>query len=115
MVLASWNKIKHLGLKDVRSGVNRIASDLIRLRLFEKPPNAAIRFSFHQTVGGRIVYRRQDNRRRRVSFRVLTNDRLKIEVREDIAVENDGRLANQFLSVLVGSRGAHRLRFDGVL
>src|SRR5260370_25684133 len=45
---------------------------------------------------------------------VFTNDGLQIQVSQDIAIENNGRFANQFLRELVRSGGAHRLQLDHV-
>src|ERR1700730_2769394 len=55
MAFPRRNEIQYPGLQNVGPGVNRIASNFIGLRLFQKPPNAPILFRFHQTISRRIL------------------------------------------------------------
>src|SRR5260370_489989 len=114
MTYALRNKIEHLRFQYVGTGINVLASRFVRLGLLEKTPDAPVIFSFHDAVGARVVDRCQDDGGDCLAIFVLAYNGLQIQVSEDIAVEDNGGLANQVLSELVGTGSAHRLRLDRV-
>ena len=74
VVFTSRQEIKNLRFKDVRTRVDRLAGNLIRLRFLEKPSNATITLNFNQAVILRILYRSEDDSRYRFSFGVLSDN-----------------------------------------
>ncbi len=86
------NPVERLGLEHVDAGVDRVAADLVRRRLFEKRADVALRVGFDEPVGRRIFDRRQHDRRLRAPLAVQRDDRRQIHRREDVAVEDDERL-----------------------
>src|SRR5262249_5866034 len=54
--------IERVRLEHVNAGVDRVAGDLVGVRLLEKPYDVAVRIGFNQTVRARILDRREDDR-----------------------------------------------------
>src|SRR5437660_12476960 len=103
MTYALRNKIEHFRFQDVCAGINVFASCFVGLGFLEKTPNAPVIFSFHNAVCTWVVDRCQHDGGDCIAISVLTDNGLQIQVSQDIAVEDNGGLANQILSELVCS------------
>src|SRR5205085_8977623 len=115
MALVRRNEIEQARLQDIRARVDRVHADLIGLRLLKKTTHAPVPFSLNQTIRARILNRRKHNRGRRLTFFVLFDDSFKIEIGQDVPVEDDRALADQLFGKLVRAGRAHRLRLGRVL
>ncbi len=66
-------------------------------------------------VGAGVLDRREDDGGDRAARVVLADDGAEVEVGDDVAVEDDGRLADEVFGELVGAGRAQRLRLDHVV
>ena len=72
------------------------------------------RVGFDEAVGGRVVDRRQHDRRLRLALAMQRDDGAEIDLRQHVAVEHDDRLAERLAGVADGAAGAERRRLDHV-
>src|SRR5579885_3168255 len=115
VVLARRDVVENFRVENVCPGVDVAAVRLFRLRLFEEASDVPVLFSLDDAVARRIFHGREDDCRRGLVVVVLADDALEVEVCDDVAVEDDGRLAYQIFGELVRARRAHRLRLDRVV
>ncbi len=85
------NAIEGVGFEDVDAGVDRVAGDVLGLRLFEKTFDAAVRVGFDEAVGGRIRHRREHDGRLRFALAVQRDDGPEIDFRQHVTVEDHDR------------------------
>jgi hypothetical protein len=102
------NAIERARLEDVDARVDRVARDLLRVRLLEKAQDVALRIGFHQAVGAGIVDRRQDDRRRGLALAVHPDDGAQVDFRQHVAVEDDDGIVHVGRRVLDGAGRAER-------
>ncbi len=112
--LLGRNVLEHVRLDDVDPGVDRVGRDLVALGLLEEALDAAVLLGLDEPVGARVLDRRQHDRDDGLSLLVEGDDVLEVDVGEDVAVEDDGPVVDDLTRVLVGARGAERLRLDDV-
>src|SRR5688572_2508925 len=108
------NPIEGVGLEHVDAGVDRVAGDLIGTRLFEEPPDPAIRFAFDETVGGGVIDRRQHNRRLGLAFAMEADHGSQVDAGHDVAVEDHDGVGDALRGIADGAAGTERRRFDDV-
>src|SRR5215471_10602566 len=102
-LLAGRDEAQNFRLEYVDTCVDRVAGDLVCLGLFEEAADSTIRFGLHQAVGARIVDRGKDDGRRSFTLAVKCDHRGEVQIRQDIPIEDYGRLRQVILSVLVRS------------
>jgi hypothetical protein len=115
VALALRDEVEDVRLKDVGAGVDGVDANLLGLRLLPKGADASVPLGLDEAVGARVLDGREHDGRRRAALLVLTDDGLEVEVGQDVAVEDDRRLAQEVLGELVGAGRPHRLRLDGVV
>ena len=86
----------------------------MRVGLLEKAKHVAAVVGFDEAVRARIVHRRQHDRRLGLALAVQRDHRREIDFRQDVAVEDDDRVADAAGGVLDGAARAERRRFDHV-
>ena len=72
------------------------------------------RVGLDQAVGGRVVDRRQHDRRLRLALAVQRDDGRQVDLGQHVAVEDHDRVAQRFARVADGAGRAERRRLDDV-
>src|SRR3989442_14627697 len=85
--LSLWHVLQNTRLQNVDAGVDGVAGDLIRPRLFDESLNPAIGAGFDESVSRRIFHWRKNNRCNGVILSMVCHNGGEIDVRQDIAVE----------------------------
>jgi hypothetical protein len=93
-------------LQHVDPGVDVVRGDLGRVRLLHETQDAARGVGFDEAEGGGVLDGRQDDGGRGAAAPVLGDDRREVHVRQDVSVEDDGRLVEVRFGVLHGSARA---------
>ena len=107
-----WDAIERVRLEDIDSGIDRVAGDLVRVGLLQKPLDVALSVGFHQPVGARVFDRRQDDGGLRLALPVQGDHGVEIHVSQDVAVEHHDGLVERLASVADRACGAERFRLD---
>jgi hypothetical protein len=94
VILARRDVVEDARVEDVSPGVDGVDFDFLGLRLFEEAADAPVLFGLDEPVGGRVLDGREDDGRHRPPRVVLADDGFEVEVGDDVAVEDDGRLAD---------------------
>src|SRR4029077_15974737 len=100
------NAVERFGLEDVDAGVDRVARDLVGVRLLEKPHDVAVRIRFDEPVRARVLDRRQNDRRFCLTLPMQLYYGTKVYLREHVAVEDDDRVVQRLAGVADGATGA---------
>ncbi len=106
--------IEGLRLEDVDAGVDVVGGDLVGLRLLEEALHGAVGVGLDQAVGGRVVDRRQHDRRLGLARAVQRQHGVQVDLGQHVAVEDDDRSVEMRLGELDRAAGAERLRLDQV-
>src|SRR5260370_33732653 len=88
MIFTSRNQIEHLPLEYVGTGVDVLASALVRLPFFQKPPYAPVIFRLNDSISTWVFDGRQHYRSHCLALLMLANDGFKIEIGKDVPIEN---------------------------
>ena len=108
------NAIEGPRLEHVDAGVDRVAGDLVGARLLEEALHGAVGRRLDQAVGGRVVHRREDDRRQGLPLAVERDHLLHVHRRHHVAVEDDDRVGDVLRREFDGAAGAERRRLDHI-
>src|SRR6185436_19673269 len=103
-----------LGLEHVDTGVDRVAGDLVWLRLLQEPGDAALGVGLDQPVGTGIVNRRQHDRGPGFGVPVTLDHGADVHRGHDVAVEHDQRVGDALCGIADRAAGAERSGLDHV-
>ena len=106
--------IERVRLEHVDAGIDRVAGDLVGLRLLQKSLDVAGRVGLDEPVRRGIVDRRQHDGRLGLALAVQRDDGRQIHLGEDVAVEDHHRLAQRVARIADRARRAERRRLDDV-
>src|SRR4029077_2170558 len=108
------DSIERVGLEDVDAGVDRVGRDLLWIRLLEKAADVRLGVYLDEPVRGGIVDGRQHDGRPGLALTVQRDDRLQIDFRQDVAVEDDDGVAKGVGGKANRAGGAKGRRFHHV-
>ena len=114
MIFAGGNVVEHLRLQDIGARIDGVDRYFVFIRFFQKPSDAAILLSLDQSVSARVFDGREHDRRHGLAVVVLADNCFQIQVRQNIAVEDYRRFANQVFRKLISTGSTHGLGLDGV-
>ena len=106
--------VEGIGLEHVDARVDRVAGDLVRLRLLEEAQDVALRIGLDQPVGAWVLDRREHDGRFRAPFAVQGDHGAQIDLREHVAVQHHHRFVERLAGVAHRSTGPEWRWLDDV-
>ena len=108
------NAVEGVRLEHVDAGVDRVAGDLVGLRLLEEAADVALGVGFDQAVRCGLSTGVSTIVALALRSRCSAITAAEIDLRQDVAVEHDDRFAQRLAGVADGAGRAERRRLDDV-